>query len=79
MEVLGEIHAANMPNRSTNAGMQHRAENNHQDAAVHLRSESEKTGIVLKAGSLQAVCLPPVDSELCRRSLWDLSPASEEQ
>lgn len=34
---------------------------------------------VLKAESVQVVCLPPIDSELCRRSLLDLSPASEDQ
>lgn len=84
MEVLDEIHAANMHNWSTNARRQDWAENNHQYAEMHLLSDREKMGILsqvsaLRADSLQVVCLPPIDSELCRRSLLDLSPVSEDQ
>lgn len=84
MEVLDEIHAANMHNWSTNVGRQDWAENNHQYAEMHLLLEREKTGILclvsaLRANSLQVVCLPPIGSELCRRSRLELSPASEDQ
>lgn len=85
-EVLDEIHAANMHNWSTNAGMQHRAPKT--ISRMHLPSVriGGKGGggfvrqvLALKADALQVVFLPPIDSELCRRSLLDLSPASDDQ
>lgn len=60
MEVLDEIHAANMHNWSTNAGMQHRAENNQRFAVMHL-VKWEKTGIFASSlgahSGLSAGCL----------------------